>query len=297
MQDKEPEDFRESAVLKEVWFIFRQNRIALFSFYAFIFFMLTALFSPFLSPYTSDTQFVGQELMPPSWIEGGVISFFFGTDDIGRDLFSRMIIGSSYTLGASFLVVLFVAILGTIIGIRTGISHHIKSKVLTHILHTFLSIPSLLIAIIISSLIEPSLWGAIGATTLALLPYFIHEIYKLTQQELNKEYVLMLKLDGVSNATLLKETVLPNIMGRYIQEIARTFAIAILDISALGFISLGAQRPSPEWGVMIKDSLELIYLAPWTVILPGLAIIVSTLTVLVFSQGLSDAVKTYYEQG
>lgn len=297
MQDKEPDNFRESTALKEIWVIFRQNRIALFSFYLLIILTLTTIFSPLLAPYSSTEQFTKYELLPPSWIEGGTVSFFFGTDDIGRDLFSRIIIGSAYTLGSSLAVIIIVALCGTLIGIWAGISHSLKSKVLSNILHIFLSIPSLLIAIIISTLLEASLLGAIIATTLALLPYFMHEIYKLTQQELSKEYVLMLKLDGVPNSTLLKETIIPNIMHRYIQEIGRAFATAILDISALGFIALGAQRPTPEWGAMIKDSLELIYLAPWAVILPGLAIIITVLTLLIFSQALSDAVKTYYEQG
>ncbi len=173
-------------------------------------------------------QFVGQELLPPSWTNEGKISFFFGTDDIGRDVFSRIIIGTSYTLGASLVVVCFTIMIGTLLGIWAGISHSVKSKILGHFLDTFLSIPSLLIAIIIATLMKPSLINAILATTLALLPYFIHEIYQATQHELKKEYVLMLKLDGISNKALLKEIILPNISVRYIQEIARAFAIAIL---------------------------------------------------------------------
>lgn len=105
----------------------------------------------------------------------------------------------------------------------------------------------------------------------------------------------MLRLDGISKWVLLKDTVLPNIAVQYIQEISRAFTIAILDISALSFIELGAQRPAPEWGAMIKDSSELIYLAPWTVILPGLAIIFSVLIGLVFSNGLCRAITKYYE--
>ncbi|MFK3557693.1 ABC transporter permease subunit [Pasteurella multocida] len=295
MQDKEPDEFRESAIIKHIWLLFRQDRIALFSFYLFIVFILTALFSPWIAPYPSDMQFVGQELLPPSWTNEGKISFFFGTDDIGRDVFSRIIIGASYTLGASLIVVFFTIMIGTLLGIWAGISHSVKSKILSHFLDTFLSIPSLLIAIIIATLMKPSLINAILATTLALLPYFIHEIYQATQHELKKEYVLMLKLDGISNKALLKEIILPNISVRYIQEIARAFAIAILDISALSFISLGAQRPTPEWGAMIKDSLELIYLAPWTVILPGIAIILTILVVFIFSQGLCKAIEKYYE--
>ena len=164
-----------------------------------------------------------------------------------------------------------------------------------HIFDAFLSLPILLIAIVISTLMEPSLLNAMFATLLAILPYFIHAIYRAIQQELKKDYVLMLKLEGISNWELLKSTILPNITVIYVQEIARAFVVAILDISALSFISLGAQRPTPEWGAMIRDSLELLYLAPWTVLLPGFAIIFTILLSIIFSNGLTKAINQYYE--
>ena len=295
MRDREPKDFRESAALKQIWDLFRKDRIALFSFYALLLLILTALFSPFIAPYSNDTQFVGRELMPPSWANDGEIAYFLGTDDIGRDVLSRIIIGTSYTVGAALIVIVITAFIGGGLGILAGMSQGIKSRVLGHFLDAFLTIPVLLVAIIIAALMESSLFNAMLAITLALLPYFVHEIYRSIQLELKKEYVLMLRLDGISKWVLLKDTVLPNIAIQYIQEISRAFTIAILDISALSFIELGAQRPAPEWGAMIKDSLELIYLAPWTVILPGLAIIFSVLIGLVFTNGLCRAITKYYE--
>ena len=295
MRDREPKDFRESAALKQIWDLFRKDRIALFSFYALLLLILTALFSPFIAPYSNDTQFVGRELMPPSWANDGEIAYFLGTDDIGRDVLSRIIIGTSYTVGAALIVVVITAFIGGGLGILAGMSQGIKSRVLGHFLDAFLTIPVLLVAIIIAALMESILFNAMLAITLALLPYFVHEIYRSIQLELKKEYVLMLRLDGISKWVLLKNTILPNIAIQYIQEISRAFTIAILDISALSFIELGAQRPAPEWGAMIKDSLELIYLAPWTVILPGLAIIFSVLIGLVFTNGLCRAITKYYE--
>ena len=295
MRDREPKDFRESAALKQIWDLFRKDRIALFSFYALLLLILTALFSPFIAPYSNDTQFVGRELMPPSWANDGEIAYFLGTDDIGRDVLSRIIIGTSYTVGAALIVVVITAFIGGGLGILAGMSQGIKSRVLGHFLDAFLTIPVLLVAIIIAALMESSLFNAMLAITLALLPYFVHEIYRSIQLELKKEYVLMLRLDGISRWVLLKDTILPNIAIQYIQEISRAFTIAILDISALSFIELGAQRPAPEWGAMIKDSWELIYLAPWTVILPGLAIIFSVLIGLVFTNGLCRAITKYYE--
>ena len=295
MQNKEPDEFRESHALKDIWLIFRKDKIALGSLYAFVILILCALCSGLIAPYSSETQFVGKELLPPSWFDRGEIAYFFGTDDIGRDIFSRILIGTSYTLGAALIVVIFTALVGGALGLIAGISEGMKSRLLSHFLDAFLTIPILLIAIIIATLMEPNLLNAMLAITLALLPYFIHEIYNAVQQELKKEYVLMLRLEGISNWELVKFTLIPNISVQYIQEISRAFTIAILDISALSFISLGAQRPTPEWGAMIRDSLELIYLAPWSVILPGLAIIFTILLGLLLTNGLTKAINKYYD--
>ena len=295
MQDKEPEEFRENTSIFQIWLLFRKNTVALFSFYLLTLLILTALFSGWIAPYDHNMQFVGQELMPPSWVEKGQIAFFFGTDDLGRDVLSRLIMGTSYTIGSSLLVVLAVALIGGTLGIVAGMLKGLKARFVGHIFDAFLSLPILLIAIVISTLMEPSLLNAMFATLLAILPYFIHAIYRAIQQELKKDYVLMLKLEGISNWELLKNTILPNITVIYVQEIARAFVVAILDISALSFISLGAQRPTPEWGAMIRDSLELLYLAPWTVLLPGFAIIFTILLSVIFSNGLTKAINQYYE--
>ncbi|VEH67376.1 peptide transport system permease SapC [Rodentibacter pneumotropicus] len=203
--------------------------------------------------------------------------------------------GTRYTLGSSLIVVFLVAIIGGALGVLAGMSGGIKARFLGHIFDAFLSLPILLIAIIISTFMEPSLMNAMVSTILAVLPYFIHTIYQAIQRELDKEYVIILKLDGISNIELLRSTILPNITVTYIQEISRAFVITILDITALSFISLGAQRPMPEWGAMIKDSLELLYLAPWTVFLPGFAIIITILLSILFTNGLCKAINQYYQ--
>ncbi len=295
MLDKEPYEFRENDTLNQIWLLFRKNRVALFSFYATVALLLIAIFAPWLAPYSSDMQFLGEELTPPSWNSAGKVIYFFGTDDLGRDLFSRLLNGVTYTFGASIIVVFFASLLGGILGIMAGMSKGLKSRMLGHFLDAFLSIPILLISIVIATLMEPSLPNAMLAIFLALLPHFIHEIYQAIRQELKKEYVLALRLEGVSNLELLKETILPNICVRYIQEIIRSFSVTLMEISALSFIALGAQRPTPEWGAMIRDSLELVYLAPWTVILPGIAIILSLLVVVVFGNGLCKTINKYYE--
>ncbi len=295
MLDKEPYEFRETEKLRRIWLAFRRDRIALFSFYLFLLLILTALFSTFIAPYASDTQFIGKELTPPSWVASGEVAYFFGTDDLGRDVLSRIINGVSYTFGSALIVVVFTAFIGGGLGILAGMSHGFKSRVLGHFLDTFLSVPILLISIVIATLMEPGLSNAMLAISLALLPHFIHEIYQAIQQELKKDYILMMRLNGAPNRVLLRETILPNIMVRYIREIVQAFVIALLEISSLSFISLGAQRPTPEWGAMIRDSLELIYIAPWAVILPGIAIIFVLLIVILMGNGICRTLERYSE--
>lgn len=295
MLNNSPQSFRHTKELRQIWLLFYQDKIALYSFYLFMALIFTALFSRYIAPYSVNQQFIGFELLPPSWVNEGKIAFFFGTDDLGRDIFSRLIVGTSYTLGGALIVGFATAILGGVFGILAGLSHGIRSKILGHFFDSFISIPTLLTAIIIATLMEPSLVNAMLAITLALLPYFIHEISQGVRQTLKKNYVLMLRLDGATHWQLLKIAIIPNITVRYIREISKAFVIAIVDIAALSFISLGAQPPLPEWGLLIKDSLDLIYLSPWAVILPGLAILMSIMLWLLFTNGLCRAIERYYD--
>ncbi len=278
----------------QLWLIFKGNNLYLISLILFSLLFLLSIISPILAPYTADMQFIGKELMLPSWFPEGEIRYFFGTDDIGRDIFSRILYGFTYTFGSALIVTIIATLIGTGIGIFAGFSNGFKAQIFTHILDIFISIPILLIAIIISILMESGLLTAMFATLLAVLPQFVHKTINDIKIELNKEYTLILKLDGASNLILLKTVTFPNVVISYVKNIVMTFIIAILDITALGFISIGAQRPTPEWGAMIRDSLELIYTAPFTIVLPGLAIIFSILVVIFFGDSLCKAIKQYY---
>ncbi|OOS00588.1 peptide ABC transporter permease [Haemophilus paracuniculus] len=294
LNNRDPEQFRETAYLKQLWLQLRRDTPALVSFYLFLLLLGLVFFGYLLAPYAADQQFVGSELMPPSWADSGQIRHFFGTDDLGRDIFSRILYGFYYTVGSSLIITLAILLLGGIIGVLAGINNKSRSfSVLSHLFDTFLFIPILLIAIIIATLMEASLINAMLAIFLAMLPHFIHKIYQATEQELKREYVITLRLDGASRWTLIKEVIMPNLTVVAVKEGAHIFVIAILDISALSFIALGAQRPTPEWGAMIQDSMELIYTAPWTVILPGMAIIFSISVVTLLGNGITRVLEKY----
>lgn len=281
LNNQDPEHFRERAYFPQLLNRLRQDRFALIGLSAFSALIMLVLLGYLLAPYAADQQFVGLELLPPSWSDNGQINHFFGTDNLGRDVFSRILYGFYYTVGSAMLITLLVGLIGGVIGILAGTKKGSSVYILSHLFDTFLFIPVLLIAIIIATLMTPNLINAMLAIFLALLPHFIHKIYQTVQKELKREYVVTLVLDGARKRDLIRWVILPNLTVVAIKELSQIFIIAVLDISALSFIALGAKSPTPEWGAMIRDSMDLIFIAPWTVVLPGLAIVFSILIITI----------------
>ncbi|WP_373778508.1 ABC transporter permease subunit [Glaesserella sp.] len=293
MLNRDPEQFRESAYLKQFGIELRKDALALISLYLFAALLGLVAVGYLIAPYTADRQFVGLELLPPSWSDRGQINHFFGTDDLGRDIFSRILYGFYYTVGGALIITLAIAVIGGVIGILAGTKKSNSFFILSHLFDTFLFIPILLIAIIIATLMEPSLTNAMLAIFLAMLPHFIHKIYQTTQQELKREYVVTLRLDGARRRDLIAQVILPNLTVIAVKELSHIFVIAVLDISALSFIALGAKSPTPEWGAMIRDSVDLIYIAPWTVFLPGVAIIFVILIITMLGNSIVRVLEKY----
>ncbi|MBE2899025.1 ABC transporter permease subunit [Pasteurellaceae bacterium TAE3-ERU1] len=294
MSDKSPAEFRHTTPLRDIWQLFKQRQVGLFCGYILLLLLLALIFAPWLAPYDQGAQFLGQELLPPAWSRSGRLAYFFGTDDLGRDLFSRIIHGLRYSFGGGLLVTVLTLAIGGVLGVLSGSGKGLSVGILGHFLDAFLSIPILLLAIVIATLMQPSLLNAILAILLASLPYFIHQVYQMLQREIHKDYIQMLRLDGASQGYLLKHIVLPNLIPQFIRLSSRVFIFAILDISALSFISLGAQPPLPEWGTMIREYIDLIYLAPWLVIIPGVILTLIIFVILLFSDTLAKTVEKYY---
>ncbi|WP_413491581.1 putrescine export ABC transporter permease SapC [Morganella psychrotolerans] len=278
-----------------IWQNFTADIPAMIGFYGVLFLLVLTISGPYIAPYALDQQFVGYQLLPPSWSHYGNVAFFLGTDDLGRDILSRILIGTQSTFGGALLVTVTVAVSGIVIGCLAGMTHGLRSAVFNHMFDTLLALPSLLLAIIVVAFFGASLSNAMIAVALALLPRIVRMIYIAVHDELDKEYVIAARLDGASSLNIFIRTVLPNISAVTVTELTRALSIAILDIAALGFLELGAQLPSPEWGAMLGDSLELIYVAPWSVILPGTAILISVLLVNLLGTGLQRAINAGVE--
>ncbi len=277
--------------LLQLWFNFRQKPIVMFGFGGILFLTILAIFAPFLTPYSSVQNHLNDLLLPPAWHDDGDVSFLLGTDKLGRDMLSRLMHGASFTFGLSFIVVIISSFIGVVIGSLSALTSGIKSSFLNHFLDVILSIPSLLLAIVIVAILGPGLSNTVWAIVIVLIPQFIHVTRNEVKQEFTKDYVLASRLDGASSLRILRYSILPNIIEKIISQATLAQSAAILDIAALGFLGLGAPIPMPEWGAMLSDGIDLFYIAPWTVYLPGLAILFSVIATNLVGEGMRHALK------
>jgi len=276
------------------WRSFRANSLAMFGLWSLILIIVITIASPWITPHDPQAQ-TGQLLHPPSWDPSGSVEYFLGTDDLGRDILSRLIDGSQLTFGASVLITFIAALIGCLVGILAGMTKGLLSSTLNHLLDTVMSIPSLLLAIIFVAFLGFGEFNVMLAICLALIPRFVRSVYLAVHNEVEKDYIIAARLDGASDFYLLWHSILPNTLPMLSQEITMALSVAILDVTALGFLGLGAQAPSTEWGAILGDSVELIYLAPWTVTLPGLAIMYTVVMINLVGEGVRQALNAGVE--
>lgn len=277
--------------LQHTWHEFKQSHIAVLGLWFLSFFIVMVVIGPLIAPFDPLTQNTDALLIPPAWEGNGGIRHLFGTDALGRDLLSRLIYGSRMTLGISLLLVLVAMLVGVALGAVAGMSRGVRSSILNHLLDSIMAIPTLLIAIIIVAILGTGLVNSMWAIALALIPQFIHNTREFVREEVKKDYVMAAKLDGAGKIHLFFYSVLPNMVEMLVVQGTMALSIAILDISALGFLSLGAQAPSPELGTMLSEGLQVAYKSPYSIALPGMAIFVMVLSVNVVGDGLRSALR------
>ena len=276
------------AMLREFWFYFSENRGAVLGLGVFVTLIVVALFAPLLAPYEPQVQFRDALLVPPVWDENGRSAFILGTDAVGRDLLSRLIYGSRYSLFIGVVVVGLSLVGGIVIGLIAGFFRGWVDTAIMRVMDVILAFPSLLLALVLVAVLGPGLLNAMIAIAVVLQPHFVRLTRASVLSEKNKEYVISARVAGAGNIRLMTRTILPNCLAPLIVQATLSFSTAILDAAALGFLGMGAQPPTPEWGTMLADSREFITRAPWLVTFPGVAILVTVLAINLVGDGLRD---------
>jgi cationic peptide transport system permease protein len=276
---------------QQLWIDFSYHHFALMALWFIGILSLIMIAGVLLAPHGAEQQNNQAILVPPLWNDFGRAEYFLGTDDLGRDIYSRLILGSKYTFGVAVIIVLFSLGLGTLIGCMVASTKGIKSNILNHFLETFLAIPSLLMAILIVSMIGASFWSSCLAVGLTMVLQYVRVIYNTVRDEMHKEYITAAKLDGARQWQIIWYVIMPNLIDILIVQTTFCLSTAILDIAALGFLGLGAQPPSPEWGSMVAQGMDNLFLAPWTWTLPGIMILTVVLAINLIGDALREALK------
>lgn len=275
--------------LREFWYYFRENRGAVIGMWVFAAFVFVAVFADLLAPYDPARQFRDHLLQPPFWQDGGEVAYLLGTDALGRDILSRLIHGSRYSFYVGIIVVTIAASGGIVVGLIAGFAPKWLDTIIMRVMDIILAFPSLLLALVLVAVLGPSLTNAMIAIAIVLQPHYVRLTRASVISERTKDYVISAKVAGAGRLRLMFLTVLPNCLSPIIVQAALSFSTAILDAAALGFLGMGAQPPTPEWGTMLAEAREFIMRAWWVVTFPGLAILVTVLAINLMGDGLRDA--------
>jgi dipeptide transport system permease protein len=274
---------------REFWRSYAQSRGAVFGLALVVVLVLLAVFADVVSPHPPNEQYRDFTLAPPMWDEGGSARFILGTDPVGRDMLSRLIHGTRLSLLIGVISVAISLGLGIVLGLAAGYFRGLTETIIMRVMDVMLSLPSLLLAIAVVAILGPGLINAMYAIAIVLLPHYVRLMRAAVIAEAGREYVTSSRIAGAGTLRLMFSTILPNCAAPLIVQATLGFSNAILDAAALGFLGLGAQPPTPEWGSMLSSALEFIQRAPWVVTFPGLAILITVLAFNLMGDGLRDA--------
>lgn len=282
--------------LQEFWYYFKQNRGAVIglAFIAVVFFV--SVFAQFIATFDPIEQHRADLLLPPAWFEGGKMPYLLGTDDIGRDILSRIIYGARLSVFIGLLIVVMSCIFGVILGLLAGYYGGMVDIVIMRFVDIMLAIPSLLLTIGVVTILGPSLMNAAIAIAVVSIPSYVRLTRASVLSEKNRDYVTASRVAGAGVLRLMFVVILPNCLAPLIVQMTMGISNAILELAALGFLGIGAQPPTPELGTMLAESRGFMQSANWLVTIPGLAILSLVLAFNLMGDGLRDALDPKLKQ-
>tara|TARA_B000000441_G_C21741339_1_gene354037 strand:+ start:1277 stop:2071 length:795 start_codon:yes stop_codon:yes gene_type:complete len=244
------------------------------------------LLAPFLAPYDPVSQNLYSRLEPPS------LGHIFGTDDFGRDIFSRVIHGSLISIRIGVFTVFGASIIGTLLGLWSGYRGGWVDVLIMRLVDIMLAFPSILLAIAIVAITGPGINNVIFAVSIVLIPQFARLVRSSVLAIKELPYVESEEAMGAGKFHILIYTILPNCITPLVVQATLSMGTVILDAAGLSFLGLGAQPPMPEWGAMLAGGRSLILEAPWIMTFPGLSIFILVLSFNLFGDGLRDALDS-----
>ena len=265
-----------------LWLEFRRNPLAMWGLCTLVVLIALSMAAPWIAPFDPATQDLGNRLAEPSWIH------WFGTDELGRDVLSRVLYGGRITLGMVVAVVALVAPVGLVIGIIAGYFGGIADRALMRVTDVFLAFPRLILALAFVAAIQPGITSAIAAIALTAWPPYTRLARAETLTIRNTDFIAAIRLTGASPWRIILRHVAPLCLPSLVVRVTLDMSSIILTVAALGFLGMGARPPSPEWGAMIATARRFILTQWWVPLIPGVAIFFASLAFNLLGDGLRD---------
>ena len=247
-----------------------------------LFYLILAIFAPFIAPYDQTVR-VGRAMQPPS------SKFLFGTDNLGRDILSRVIFGARIALSIAFLAVLIASLIGIPLGLIAGFLGGVLDRILTLIMDAIYSFPGLILAIAIAAVLGPGMVNIAISIAVVYAPTYYRVIRNQVASVKNELYVEAAKAIGAKNWEILIKYVFPNVLPSIVVVLSMNLADAIMTEAGLSFLGLGIAPPTPDWGFDLSNGQRFVLSrAWWGLLFPGLAIVTAVLGFSMFSEGLNE---------
>jgi dipeptide transport system permease protein len=259
-----------------------KNRSFLIGLVIFSFFLFTAVLSFVWTPYSYKEVFDGMALMKPS------VQFWLGTDDLGRDILSRLLVGAQLSLGIGVLVGGISVVIGATLGVASGYYGGKFDQTVVQLMNAIQAMPSLLLALFVVAVLGGGVFNTILSVTLVSIPIMFRLVRSAALVESSKDYIVSARALGASDFRIMKTHIFPNCLTPILVQTAVCCSEAILNTAALGFLGLGIPAPFPEWGTMLSDSKTFIETAPQLMTMPGVCLLLLILSTQLMSDGLRD---------
>jgi peptide/nickel transport system permease protein len=272
----------------DVWRRLKRNKLAIAGSIVIGIVILAAIFAPLIAPQDPNENGIFK-VYPRENKQAPSREHLMGTDDLGRDLFSLIIYGSRISIRIGVFAVGFAIILGATIGAISGFLGGFFDSLIMRLMDIMLAFPTILLALVIVAVIGPGLFNAMIAVGIVSIPTYARIARSTVIAEVNRDYVLAARALGVKSNRILWKHVFPNTLSPIIIAASLGIATAILDAAGLGFLGLGAQPPTPEWGLLLSRNKSHIFTSPWMVIFPGVSIMFLVLGFNLLGDGLRDA--------
>jgi peptide/nickel transport system permease protein len=277
--------------LKDSYLLWRRNHLMVLGTGIIVFLLLLAALAPLLATQDPYEQILPDRLLAPS------ARHYFGTDSLGRDIYSRVVYGSRVTLTIAFLVAAISTPLGLVIGVLAGYFGGAIDEILMRLSDVFLAFPKLILAIAFAAALGPGVENAIVAISIANWPSYARLARAETLSVRNNDYIQVIRSMGASNLRIMAGHITPMCLSSIIVRLSLDMGTIILTAAGLGFLGLGAQPPVPEWGLMVSDGRQFIVDQWWVSTLPGFAILVVVMGFNLMGDGFRDILDPHQRQG